>query len=167
MPHVSLSPNHYYHQGDVENVVQYIYNPQKTDNYRYIGFAPDIISAQKPRRELCAALMFKDNHDFFGITEGSLIHQLVLSFSTDELANPLHAWYIGSKIATVYFNEGYLCAYGVHLNEDNLHVHFAVDNYCYSSGKAFFIPTEIQQVQSIAQEILDKKKNARYAKLIP
>ena len=132
---------------DVKNLLHYIAKPNATEyppqSCRYlVGAIPDIILADQPEAWERAFHLFNHQLQLFP-KQGSLMQHRVISFSSEELQDPVMAFCLAKAVAAFYFDHGYLSFFGVHMDTDNLHIHIAVSTTNWRDGSHFFIYDEL------------------------
>ena len=131
---------------DVERLLRYIADPSATEYpphscQHLVGAMPDIISANQSGAWKRAASLFLHQLELYP-KQGSLMQHRVISFSSEELQDPVMAFCLAKAVAAFYFDHGYLSFFGVHTDTDNLHIHIAVSNISWKDGSYFFIFSE-------------------------
>lgn len=137
---------------DVERLLRYIAKPNATEypagSCRHlVGAMPDIILANQPGAWERAFHLFNRQLELFP-KQGSLMQHRVISFSSEELQDPVMAFCLAKAVAAFYFDHGYLSFFGVHMDTDNLHIHIAVSNISWKDGSHFFICNELSLLYS-------------------
>lgn len=137
---------------DMKNLLRYIAKPNATEypagSCRHlVGAMPDIILANQPGAWERAFHLFNRQLELFP-KQGSLMQHRVISFSSEELQDPVMAFCLAKAVAAFYFDHGYLSFFGVHMDTDNLHIHIAVSNISWKDGSHFFICNELSLLYS-------------------
>lgn len=137
---------------DVERLLRYIAEPNATEYpphscQHLVGAMPDIISANQPGAWKRAARLFLHQLELYP-KQGSLMQHRVISFSNEELQDPVMTFCLAKAVVSFYFERGYLSFFGVHTDTDNLHIHIAVSNISWKDGSYFFIFSELALLYS-------------------
>ncbi len=110
----------------LENVITYISDPAKT-----CGF----VGAWNMLTEDCCKQTMAVNRYFDDRTSKNVIH-FILSFSQDEYISFIDALYSAYDICKLL--PEYQIAFGVHINTDNLHIHFAMNPISLIDGHKYY-----------------------------
>lgn len=132
-------------EDDLRNLIYYIFNICKTS---YDGKRPGHMMGdfcgcarflgtpeQELRYDLVSDQMIANNRAH-GKMEMNLIKHRVISFDEFDLVLPNEAFELARYIANAY-GEEYITAYGIHLDTNNIHIHFAVNTIGWKDGKRF------------------------------
>lgn len=93
----------------------------------------------------------------YGKTKCRQALHCIVSFSNEEMQfiNANSALYIGYEVA-FFFNDCQV-VFGVHDNEDNLHIHFVINTTSYKDGKQYAIgPAGLYKLKSAVENIVRK-----------
>ena len=145
-------PRAYAFPQDVKNLLCYIAKPDATaypplSCQHLIGAMPDIISADQPGAWKRTARLFFHQLELYP-KQGCLMQHRVISFGNEESQDPVRAFCLGKEVAACYYERGYLSFFGVHMDTDNVHFHFAVSNLSWKAGSYFFICNELPLLYS-------------------
>lgn len=79
----------------------------------------------------------------------TLAKHRIVSFSCAELIIPQDADELGRSIAYFYAAHGYIAAYAVHSDDDNVNLHVVINTTSYIDGRGFGIPYEYKNLEAI------------------
>lgn len=101
----------------LETSIEYIFNPQKTENGRYI-FGDSGTTAEEVRDS------FLSTKEAFGKTDGRQAYHFILTFGSDENVKESLAQKIAERFMEKYFPaDDYDWTAAVHNDKDHMHVH--------------------------------------------
>lgn len=131
---------------DMKKLLHYIARPNATEYppqscVYLVGATPDIILAEQPDAWERAYRLFDYLLQLFP-KKGSLMQHRVISFSSEEVQDPLLVFWLAKRVSEFYFERGYISFFGVHTDTDNLHIHIAVLSTNWRDGSDFFIYNE-------------------------
>lgn len=95
--------------------------------------------------------------EVYGKTTRRQVLHCIISFSEYEMKyiTPRIAQLIGYEVSA--FFEGYQVVFGIHDNEDNLHIHFIINTTSYIDGKQYAIgPVGVYKLKSVVDNIVRK-----------
>ncbi|MBQ7821208.1 MAG: relaxase/mobilization nuclease domain-containing protein [Clostridia bacterium] len=121
----------YHDLNSTSNVIQYIFNPEKTESRLY-GF--------EQVDPMCPAKSMVQVSRAFGKQKGIQIRHYIISFYQNEVDNPHTADRIAKNIA-LYIGYEYQTVYAVHESTDQIHIHIVhntvsyVDSHRYRGNK--------------------------------
>ncbi len=90
--------------------------------------------------------------------EGRQLLHLIVSFDNggESWVTPQIAYEIGYRFATTYF-VGKQVVFGVHDNENNVHIHFVINSVCYDTGLKYGIAFgEPEVMRHRIEDIMEK-----------
>ena len=111
-----------------EDVINYILNPQKTPSKCYGCTVGEIDEIAKRMMET-SAKFHKEN--------GVQIRHFVISFHPYELSDPYVANEIAQQIIC-YLGNTYEAMYGVHEDEEHIHIHIAMNSVSYIDESRYY-----------------------------
>lgn len=127
-------------ESDVTNLITYILNPEKIESNIF-----GVRNLYLYQNHNMTAKMLMDTNQYYGKTQGSILHHFVLSYSGYEN-------YINKKIMIENTNKlvdsflfGHQCIYALHENTDNLHVHIIFNSVNCLTGMKFPLKQEIYE----------------------
>lgn len=131
---------------DMRKLLRYIAKPNATEypphsSVYLVGATPDIILAEQPGAWERAFGLLDHQFQLFP-KQGSLMQHRVISFSSEEVQDPILAFWLAKRVSEFYFERGYISFFGVHTDTDNLHIHIAVSSTNWRDGSDFFIYNE-------------------------
>lgn len=128
MPVIKSINKPYRKSNDLKNLVAYAVKP--THCLEGIYGAQGLIKSDA----LDMWKQMQSEKEHFRKTDGKQAHHYIVSFSEREMQTigPLEAQAIGYKACR--FFEDYQVVFGVHTNEDNLHIHFILNSVSYKNG---------------------------------
>ena len=140
------APEAYKSAKDLRNVVNYVMDPQKA-NYRAMSIkggnilngCSKVIPMPFCHDPAAVSEMMLSNNHLYRKEHGHLIKHRIISFNQNEYVTPLALAYFAGMLMDLYFAEGYLACYGVHMDTDNLHMHYAVNSISMKDGYRFYI----------------------------
>lgn len=112
------------HQG-IKNCINYILNPKKTENFKYVGTNNLIIISQN--RTNSAYEQFMATKDMYGKTLGRQAYHYKLSFAAGDNVSPELAMEITKEFCERYLGE-YESVYSVHTNTRHIHSHIVFNS---------------------------------------
>lgn len=116
-------------QTSVARLIQYILNPEKTEDEMCI-YAESVNCALP-----AAAKQFETVRQMWDKDSGNLAYHFIQSFAPGELT-PEEAFECGRELAEVLFgNDGYQVVFAEHLDREHLHNHFCVNAVNQLNGK--------------------------------
>lgn len=119
-----------YHDLDArETVARYILNPLKAENGLVGGVG--IMAGE----DIAASMNSVAMH--FKKESGVQLRHFVLSFSPEELDDPIIVYQIAYSIAT-FIGQEYQVIFAVHENTPNLHIHFMFNSISYVDGHRYY-----------------------------
>ncbi len=86
-------------------------------------------------------------------TERLAKHRIV-SFPPDSMLLASDLGVLGRLLAKYYSSYGFIAAYAVHADHNNMHIHLVVDAFSFKDGNRFSIPYEHNKVQSIVSSFM-------------
>lgn len=125
-----LVPGDYSNEDAVEREINYIYNPSHATSGYYGGVAVSYLNPEITIEQ------FKAVKRIYHKEDGRQIKHLVVSFAKNEHVSAKKALEIGYIIAE-YFNNRYQIYFGVHENEEHIHIHFGINTVSYIDGKKY------------------------------
>lgn len=127
---VKIVNGEYRNKDAVSNVIHYITDPEKTGHYiGAIGVNP-----YDPQKMVDQMILVKKA---FGKEKGHRnVRHFIVSFDKKSHITPEEARWIAEDVAGFYSSRYQIC-YGVHLNTDDLHIHFALNTVSFIDGKLF------------------------------
>ena len=144
---------------DIENCIAYIFNICKTaeDEIRPGHMIGDFVGcshffgtrAQEMDANWVSVQMFANNNAY-AKTKNNLLKHRVISFSRYDDVMPNEAFQLAKYIANLY-GERYITAYGVHLDTDAIHIHFAIDTISWLDGRRFSESYEYRWLYAIVR----------------
>ncbi len=131
---------------DVVNLVKYVMNPQKA---RYKAFSigngeiltgcSRLIPEPYCHDPVSVASFMLGNNQLYRKTKGHLMKHRIITFNNDEFVTPFALSSFGLDLMDLYFSEGFISCYGIHMDTGNLHLHYAVDCISMKDGSRFYI----------------------------
>ena len=122
----------YYDAKARENVIQYIFRPDKTPHGLIGGWAVDPMYAASQMNYLSKA---------YGKEDGLQLRHFILSFSEKEVQRMGQCALIRideyAQYAALYYGGEYQIVYAVHEDSRHLHVHFVLNTLNYRTGKKY------------------------------
>lgn len=118
------------HQG-IKNCINYIFNPLKTENFKYVG-ANNLILFSHNRTEE-AYEQFMATKDMYGKTLGRQAYHYKLSFAEGDDVPPELAMKITKEFCERYLGE-YESVYSVHTNTKYIHSHIVFNSVNMATG---------------------------------
>ncbi len=117
-----------YHDNDtIPDIIHYIFDPRKTLG-KYIGGLAINLSWAAEQMTAVA--------DAYGKNRGIRVRHMVLSFDVSEHVTPEQAMIIAYETALWYAND-YQILFAVHIDSDNLHIHFVMNTVSYLNGRKY------------------------------
>ena len=110
-----------------KNVMDYIFNPDKSKCALYGFYQVDPMNPSKSMRDVAEA---------FGKTNGIQIRHYIISFTKYEMREPIIVDQIAQKIST-YFQDQYQCVYAIHEDTEYLHIHLICNAVSYVDGHRY------------------------------
>jgi len=110
-----------------KEVINYIFNPDKSKRELYGFYQVDPENPTKSMRDVAKA---------FGKTTGIQIRHYIISFTKYEINEPIIADQIAQEIIT-YFQDQYQCVYAIHEDTEYLHIHFVCNAISYVNGHRY------------------------------
>lgn len=132
---VKIVNNPYSHPKDVKNLIHYAVQ----ESHCMCGFYGATGMAVGNVEEMTAAM--RQVKKEFQKKEGRQLLHIVVSFDDKNEAwvTPELAYRIGYEFAAEFF-DGYQVVFGVHDNEDNLHLHLVLNSVSYQDGLKYGVP---------------------------
>ena len=147
---VKIVNGEYKNRDALSNVIHYITNPEKTEHYiGAIGVNP-----YDPQKMVDQMLLVKK---VFGKEDGHRnVRHFIISFDKKDHITPEEAQWIAEDVARFYSSRYQIC-YGVHLNTDDLHIHFALNTVSFIDGKLFSEGwMELERLKRYVNEVILK-----------
>lgn len=110
-----------------KNVMDYIFNPDKSKRELYGFYQVDPINPTQSMRDVAEA---------FGKTAGIQIRHYIISFTKYEICEPIIVNQIARTIIT-YFQNEYQCVYAIHEDTEYLHIHLVSNAVSYVDGHRY------------------------------
>ena len=127
---VKIVGKKYYCEDSIRNLIGYVTDENKT--HKYIGAIGT--NADEPEKMIQQMEAVKEGFDKkHGYRQA---RHLIVSFENDEKITPDIAYFIAYDIAC-YYSDRYQICFGVHLDTDNIHIHFIQNTVSYVDGKLF------------------------------
>ena len=117
-------------EGALYNLCKYIIKPKKTENGYYTG-----------ARGISVAHAYEDiveMQTLYQNTGGRRGYHITVSFSPEDPLSPHDVWNIAYLITNLFFPE-YQVLYGMHTDEDHLHIHLGINTVSMRTGKKLHI----------------------------
>lgn len=114
----------------IRNLIGYATNENKT--HHYIGAIGT--NAYEPEKMIQQMMAVKKGFD--KVKGYRQARHLLVSFEDEAKITPDMACFIAYDIAR-YYSDRYQICFGVHLNTDNIHIHFIQNTVSYVDGKLF------------------------------
>jgi len=118
------------HQG-IKNCINYIFNPLKTEGFKWIGANNVILYGQNRTEDAYEQFMATKN--MYNKADGRQAYHYKLSFSDDDVVSPELALEITQEFCEKYLGE-YEAVYSVHTNTDHIHSHIVFNSVNAMSG---------------------------------
>ncbi len=115
--------------------IDYIFNPEKTENYKYVG-AHNIVLDRNDRTQ-SAYRQFMCTKNSFGKTLGRQAYHYKLSFATQDNITAELAMQITKEFCEQYLNS-YDTVYSVHTNTAHIHSHIVFNSVAYDTGLKYY-----------------------------
>ena len=127
---VKIVKKKYCHEDSIRNLIEYVTDENKTHNY--IGAIGT--NAYEPEKMIQQMEAVKEGFDKkSGYRQA---RHLIVSFKSEVNITPEIAYYMAYDIAR-YYSDRYQICFGVHLDTDNIHIHFIQNTVSYVDGKLF------------------------------
>ena len=110
-----------------KNVMDYIFNPEKSKCELYGFYQVDPMNPSKSMRDVAEA---------FGKSKGVQIRHYIISFTKYEICESIMVDQIAQTVMT-YFQNEYQCVYAVHEDTDYLHIHLVSNAVSYVDGHRY------------------------------
>lgn len=151
----------YYDKKSLQYVIKYATNPEKT-NTVFVGSTGT--NAHDTNKMIDQ--MMKVKRGFDKVDGYRQLRHIVVSFDSDENITAEKAYFIAYDIAKFYSNNYQIC-FGIHLDTDNIHIHFVQNTVNYMNGKLFSgAPGELSEfkryVNNVIGRYLDENDRKKY-----
>ena len=123
MPLIKMINNSYSNKGALHNVLSYII--RNASIYGGLAVDPDYAEFQM---QLVKELFYK--------TEGRQVRHFIVAFDEYEDVDLGGIYQLAQKIALYYANR-YQIIFGIHMNTENIHIHFALNTVSYIDGRMY------------------------------
>lgn len=117
-----------YHGRHLKLAIDYITNPEKTQNGRYVAG----VNCQVDR----AYLQMEATKKKFGKIDKRQGYHFILSFNEGEI-NPETAFELTGKFVEMYLKQKYEVVYVVHDNTDHIHSHIVINSVSFMDGRKY------------------------------
>lgn len=114
----------------IERLCNYVVNPKKTGNGLYTGARG--LTVHNAYQEII------EMQTLYGNTGGRRGYHITVNFSPNSPLNAYNIWEIAHEISDLFFPE-FQVLYGVHTNEEHLHIHLAINTVSLRTGKKLHI----------------------------
>lgn len=151
---VKVIDGKYYSEESISNLIEYVTDENKTQNY--IGAIG--MNGSVPEKMIQQMKAVKRG---FGKEKGyRQARHLIVSFENEMVITPAIAYFIAYDIAG-YYSDKYQICFGVHMNTDNIHIHFIQNTVSYINGKLFSGgPVELAQFKRHVDSVIYKYRIA-------
>lgn len=160
---VSRDPMHKYYKyknmNSIKNLIKYILTEKESGKHvRFFGgTGVEYYSFEKSYKQMKAVKRY------FKKLDGIQVWHYVLSFPVPPSEeNVYEAYEIACDVLDVCFS-GYQTIFGIHENEENLHIHFMINSVSYIDGKKWHL--DKKQFRRLIYRIKDSIKNILYEKV--
>lgn len=146
MEFVKVTNGDYKNKDALSNVIHYITNPVKTRHYiGAMGVNPYDSEKMIEQMNLVKKVFQKEcGH--------RNVRHFIVSFDKKDHIKPEEARWIADDVARFYSDRYQIC-YGVHLDTDDLHIHFALNTVSFIDGKLFSEgPRELEELKRHVHE---------------
>lgn len=122
------------HQG-IRNCINYIFNPKKTENFKYVGGNNVILRSYNRIED--SYQQFMATKDMFGKKLGRQAYHYKLSFATEDNVSPELAMEITKEFCERYLGQ-YESVYSVHTNTKHIHSHIVFNSVNMVTGYKYY-----------------------------
>lgn len=138
----------------IKNLIQYIVREKDTDAYVEYwgtrGLVKDVNHAYK---------VIDRMQKYLKSNTGRRMYHIIISF-TEKIRDPKVAYIVAEAIAD-YLGKEHQLVYGVHLDTDNYHIHYAVNAVNYATGKKWHKEKDefskwFRHIEKMAEEVLEE-----------
>lgn len=154
MGHIKESKTGNAAQG-LKNCIEYIYNPQKTQNGKYTGGYNLVVTPDTPAEDAYTAMIATKKS--YMKEDGRQGYHYKLSFAGTDNVTPELALKITHEFCEKNFTD-YECAYSVHDNTHYLHSHIVINSVSHFTGYKYHYKKGdwAKYIQPIANELCKK-----------
>jgi len=154
MYYIELKNDKYETLEDLKRLLQYILRLDKTaEDSRRVNTITNILAgcqpAMIPNEYLCDPsavynlMLFEVRRRHKGISQ--LAKHRIISFAATDCILPQDVVSLAERIASIYAQKGYITAYGIHADNVNVHIHFAVCGVSFQTQNMFHIQWEAER----------------------
>lgn len=128
---VKIEDKKYVSKASIKNVVNYVTDYEKTTG-KYIG----AIGTNNRIPQLMIDQMVAVKSNYEKVQGYRQLRHIIVSFEQNEQITPEMAYFMAYDIARFYSGRYQIC-FGVHLNTENVHIHFVQNTVSFVDGKLF------------------------------
>ena len=145
-----LTKSHYPNDRDVKKLLAYISGRGKRSNTDKV-LSVKAFGASKMHKE--AAFQFLKVQKYYNKTSGRRCYHFIVSFPGEFTCIDAVQQSAANIAQKVFYQRGFQVFYAIHLDTDNLHIHFAVNSVNLHTGKKLHISRN--KLFTMKQEILE------------
>jgi len=121
----------------IKNCINYIINPFKTENFKYISGNNVILTSNSQKIVAEGYQQFMNTKNTFGKPLGRQAYHYKLSFAKQDNVSPELAMQITQEFCEIYLAD-YESIYAVHTNTKHIHSHICFNSVDMSTGRKYY-----------------------------
>ena len=121
----------------IKNCINYIINPFKTENFKYISGNNVILTSNSQKIVAEGYQQFMNTKNTFGKPLGRQAYHYKLSFAKQDNVSPELAMQITQEFCEIYLAD-YESIYAVHTNTKHIHSHICFNSVEMSTGRKYY-----------------------------